>query len=395
MFSEAQIQELPSAIEYQLRKLNSETLERLGERIRAIGKLLPSDAHKLKQLKQYGADVDAIVFKLSELSSKSKNEIYRMFDLIAKDNVEFNERFYKASGVKYIPYSENKTLQRFVRAMAVQTAGEFLNASQTTGFMLYDSVLRKNVFTDLSRTYQRVIDKAIVAVSTGVSSYNTEMRATLKELADSGLRTPYKPSGEITYASGYSRRLDTAVRQNILWGLKQCSTSISEQVGQEFGADGYEVDYHANPRPTHAEMGGKQYAIGEGRTVDGVYYPPFSEAQVLLDDYNCLHFYYPVILGISNTAYSKEQLDRLKEQDRKTVDIDGKSYTGYEATQVQRKLETAIRNARDRLTIAKAAEDDILVGQERKRLNQLTYRYKEFSRKAGLSVKAERMRTVK
>lgn len=58
---------------------------------------------------------------------------------------------------------------------------------------------------------------------------------------------------------------------------------------------------------------------------------------------------------------------------------------------MQRKLETAIRHAKDRQKIAKAAGDDTLRRQEQKRLNDLTRKYKDFSEKAGLSVKKDRM----
>ena len=58
---------------------------------------------------------------------------------------------------------------------------------------------------------------------------------------------------------------------------------------------------------------------------------------------------------------------------------------------MQRKLETAIRHAKDRQKIAKAAGDDTLRRQEQKKLNDLTRKYKDFSEKSGLSVKKERM----
>jgi hypothetical protein len=397
MFTEEQLQQFPNGMEYQLRKLNAAILERLGQRIKDIGELLPSDAHRLEQLKDYGADVDDIAAELARITHRNTPEIYEIFDAVAAENVAFSARFYKARGKKFIPYAENTELQRFVGAMAKQTAGEYVNLSQSTGFMLRNSVTGQKELTSLSRTYQQVIDRAVTAVSTGVSDYQSETRSLLRELADSGLRTQYaNPKGSagkvVDYVSGYYRRLDSSVRQNLLWGVKTCNQSVTAAVGTDFGADGYEVDYHRNPRPTHAEMGGRQYAMGEARTVDGKYYPSFSEAEVLLSEYGCLHFYFPIILGISSPAYSDEQLAKFKAQDEKIFEFEGKTYTGYEAKQMQRKLETAIRNAQDRQIIAKAAGDDTLAMQEQLRINQLTSKYKEFSDTAGLSTKMERAR---
>ncbi len=193
------------------------------------------------------------------------------------------------------------------------------------------------------------------------------------------------------YKTGYSRRLDTAVRQNLLYGIKQINFGVQEQVGKQFGNDGWEISYHPGARPSHVDMGGRQYAIGEKRTVNGVLYPSFDEAKTLLDDYNCLHFKFPIILGVSPPNHSTEELARLKQEDAKTFTYEGKKYTSYEARQMQRKLETAARHAKDRQIIAKEAGDDLLRRQAQEKINALKAQYVSFSRAAGLPVKAERM----
>lgn len=252
------------------------------------------------------------------------------------------------------------------------------------------------MFTSLSETYQNVIDDAVMQVVTGARDYQSAMRSTLRNLADSGIRTKYSPlrgaAGKTAdYASGYSRRLDTAVRQNILWGVKQCNISVQEQLGKEFGADGYEIDYHANPRPSHAAMAGRQYVIGRGREINGQYYPPFDSVSYLLSDYGCLHFKWSIICGVSAPAWSSRELEAMKARDRQTFTYAGKQYTGYEATQVQRKLETAARHAKDRQIIAKAAGDDELRRLEQQKINAITQQYKAFSEAAGLTTRMERM----
>lgn len=394
MLSEQQLSELPSGITNQLEKLNSEVLKLIGTRIKEIGTLTPSDAHRLQQLETYGTDVNKITRELAKMSSHNVDEIYAIYDTVAADNVEFSESCFVARGMKSVPYSENTQLQDFVKAMGKQTAETYINMSQTTGFMYYNTKGEK-VFSYLSKTYHDVIDRAVTAVSLGTEDYQTAMRKTIRDLADSGLRTKYKPlqgsAGKtVDYATGYSRRLDTAVRQNILWGVKQCNQSISDMLGSEFGADGYEISYHINPRPSHAAMGGGQYAIGESKTVDGEYYPSFSEVEDLLMDYNCLHFKFPIILGVSIPNFSKAELERLKAQDRETFEFEGKTYTGYEAKQVQRKLETAMRHAKDRQIIAAAAGDDVLRRQEQQKINILAEKYSKFSDAAKLPTKKER-----
>ena len=242
--------------------------------------------------------------------------------------------------------------------------------------------------TPLSETYSRVIDEAVTAAQSGLTDYNSAIRKTLREISDSGIRT-------VDYATGYSRRLDTAVRQNVLWGIKQCCVGTAEQIGEDLGADGWEISYHSNPRPSHEEMGGKQYAAGDGITINGKYYPPFSDVADLLQDFNCLHYKIPILLGISEPAYDDEELAAMKENDRRKFEFEGKEYTGYEATQVQRKLETEIRKQKDRANLFAASGDDDGRRAAQEKINLLTRKYKQFSDAAGLPYKTERMSVAK
>ena len=242
--------------------------------------------------------------------------------------------------------------------------------------------------TSLSETYSRVIDEAVTAAQSGLTDYSSAMRKTMRAISDSGIRT-------VDYATGYSRRLDTAVRQNVLWGIKQCCIGTAEQIGEEIGADGWEISYHSNPRPSHEEMGGRQYADGDGITVNGKYYPPFSDVADLLQDFNCLHYKFPILLGISEPAYDEEELAAMKENDRRKFEFEGKEYSGYEATQIQRKLETEIRKQKDRANLFAASGDDDGRRAAQEKINLLTKKYKQFSDAAGLPTHKERMSVAK
>ena len=60
------------------------------------------------------------------------------------------------------------------------------------------------------------------------------MREVIRAMSESGIRA-------VDYATGYSRRLDSAVRQNILWGVRKCNRQTAKQTGEGFGADGCET----------------------------------------------------------------------------------------------------------------------------------------------------------
>lgn len=394
MLNERQIEMLPERIYQRLNRVNSECLQDIGGIIKEIGELRPSDTHKLQQIYSYGANGQKMAEKLAKESAKNIEEIYEIFDIVAKENYNYAKPFYKAKDKPFIPYEENEDLKRYVKSLAKQTVNEYVNLTQHTAFAVFDpdgksiaplfDANKGKMATSLSDTYTKVIDYAVTKVQMGVSDYNSAVRDVVESLAKSGIKT-------VDYATGYSRRLDTAVRQNVLWGIKQCNQNTADLIGEDFGANGYEISYHSNPRPSHADMGGKQYAIGKARTIKGVHYPSFSDVESLLEDFGCLHFKFSILLGVSEPAYSKEQLAEFKASDNRTFEFEGKEYTGYEATQMQRKIETAIRNQKDLAITAKAAGDDDLRQKAQQKINLLASKYDKFSKAADLPTKMERL----
>ena len=74
----------------------------------------------------------------------------------------------------------------------------------------------------------------------------------------------------------------------------------------------------------------------------------------------------------------------------KGVTIDGKHYTGYEATQMQRKLERAIRKRKARILVDETTGDEAKLLNDQIRLQRLQQEYSRFSKAAGLRTENER-----
>ena len=397
MLNEHQFELLPQRIYERLNAINSEYLIAIGEIIGKIGKLRPADVHRLQQMYNYGADMDRVIAKLVEVSGKNAQEIYEIFDIAAREQYNYTQPFYEAKGKKFIPYEENTRLKRYVKSVARQTVKEYANLTQHTAFAVFDKgkksiaplfmANKDKAATSLSDTYTKIVDYAVSKVQLGGESYQSAMREVIRAMSESGIRT-------VDYATGYSRRLDSAVRQNILWGVRECNRQTAKQTGEEFGADGCEISYHSNPRPSHEEMGGRQYAYGKARRIRGRYYPSFSTVAHLLEDYNCYHFEIPIVVGISEPAYDDDELARMRAEDKKKIEFEGKEYTKYEASQVQRTIETKVRHLKDRANMAKAAGDDELRRRTQERINLLTGKYDKFSKAAGLPTQRERMQVA-
>ena len=376
LLSESYINSLPDPIAKNMEALNQYVVDRICKRIQKIGKLTVQDASKLYSAIEFaGADLQAIQKELERITGLNEKALEAMFEDVAAENVDFSNTYYKARGMETLKdYTENAALRSFVEAAKRTAADGVTNLSSTTmiGFKSGKRVL------PLREYYIQAIDKAITFAQTGTVDYYTAMRSTVKEMARSGLR-------RVTFDSGYSRRLDSQVRMNLLDGVRQLNMQMLEQTGKEFGADGVEISAHALCAPDHQRIQGKQYSLAEFERLNRSLERPIGEL-------NCHHFTTPIVLGVSKPVYSASELREINKRSNAKVSYGGKTYTRYEASQRQRQFETAIRYAKDERDACVAAGDKLGATQARKKSAVLTAEYKRFSEAAGLTKRLERTR---
>ena len=363
-------------------KFNTKVLEELGNVIKQFNDVSPSQAYQIAQELKLGYELNDLLNELSQISGKSVNDISKLFDKVAEENVNFAESYYKAKNQEFVKYEDNQQLQNMVDAIKKETNNTFINIanSNNVGFTLKDSK-GKITYKPLTDVYNEVIDEAVYNVSIGVKDYQSAMRNTIKQLADSGVKIHEEKLG---YANGYNRRLDSSVRQDILTGLRQINLDIQEEIGKELGTDGVEISAHFPCAEDHLDIQGRQYTNKEFEKLNSNLDRPIGE-------YNCRHFVFSIILGVNEPSYSKNRLSRYKRYSREKVSYKGKEYTKYEATQVQRQLETAIRKQKDRQIIARASGDKQEIGLAQQKISQLTTEYNKFSQAAGLDTYKNRL----
>lgn len=361
---------------------NTKVLEKLGEAIKKFDGVSPSTAHKIAQELKYGTDINNLMDELSRLSGKSIKDIEEAFDIVAEENVAFAEVYAKAKNMEFVNYKDNEQLKRLVKGIAGETNATFKNLSKTRaiGFVWKDENGKK-IFKNLKDTYRDLIDEAVFNVETGVTDYQSAMRGVMKQLADSGVKVHEEKVG---YPSGYNRRIDSSVRQNVLTGVRQVNITTQKIVGRQFGADGVEISAHSPCAEDHLSIQGKQFSKKEFAKINGSLERPIGE-------YNCRHFVFSIVLGVNQPSYSNKMLNQMNRESQSIIEYEGKKYTAYEATQVQRKLETAIRKEKDRQIIARASGDKDGVGMAQKNITSLTYKYNDFSKKAGLDTYKNRL----
>ena len=152
--------------------------------------------------------------------------------------------------------------------------------------------------------------------------------------------------------------------------------------------NGYEISAHMNPAPDHADIQGRQYSFEEFNELNESLERPIGTL-------NCYHTKTAIILGISRPTYTEAELLEMKRKSNELIDIDGKKYTRYQCTQLQRQIETKIRKQKDRKEILKAAGDDVGVRECNRKMRLLKDKYSEISQKAGLDTHYDRMSVVK
>lgn len=236
---------------------------------------------------------------------------------------------------------------------------------------------------DLKDFYRQTLDDVYFSVANGVESTESAVRRACRTFAKSGIQKIY-------YESGVTRTIEAATRTAIRTTLAQTSNKISEMVGDEIGADGWEISAHSGARPSHKEFQGKIFARYKK---DATSEYPFYDAVVGngLDDFNCRHVKFGVILGISEPSWSKEALDNIDPLDFK---YEGKNYNAYEATQKQRQIERDIRYTKRSLIANKGAKDEEMFRRNSVALKEKEKQYKEFSNVAGLKLQKDRLQVV-
>lgn len=135
-----------------------------------------------------------------------------------------------------------------------------------------------------------------------------------------------------------------------------------KKYAEEFGCDIMEITAHAGARPEHAAWQGQLVSLSGKRgylTLSDIQY---GEGAGFMG-WNCRHNWNPFFPGISRRNYDKDSLEKLTERN---VLYNGKKYTDYEISQIQRSMERDIRATKRVLAgldeSIKNSDGDLLAG---------------------------------
>lgn len=366
----------------------AESIARVCRKIGKIGRMSKKELEKFDADKEAKKEWERIASALAIATALNIRTLKKAYISEFEAWEKQNEYLYQYRGKKPLGV-KNGALQGIIDKALKQNAREILNLTDTKALSVLDRNGNPIRFQD---AIYKSFGDAVKTVTEGKSDFYTTMRQTAQNLGGGGCR--------VNYGEGITRRLDTVVRQNMAYGIKQSHNEYNAIVGREIGADGIEIDVHANSRPSHRYMQGKQYAKGaEGKTVNGVFYPSAEKEGVydrLYEDYNCRHYETDIILGVSEPRYSADELKRFEEQDKQLYKIGNTEKDGYGWSQSLRACETEIRRCKDEINALKAfGNSEQQIKELRKRIKTVRAKYNEIADVTGISAEPKRMSVPK
>ena len=342
MLSPDYLEKLPETLLRLWQQVEDDILRDLGWRIaqmRDLDALTPAAQWQAWRLEQSQLVRKGVLSILAKYSGKSKAEIRRLLLDAGRETLAADDALYRAAGLSPSPIEESELLNNLLDAGYRQTLGTWQNLTATTA-------------NTVTGAFEHRLDEAWLQISSGAFDYDTAIRRAVEDLAD---RMP-----GVTYPSGHRDTLEVAVRRAVLTGVNQTAAKLQLARADEMGCAFVEVTAHEGARPEHALWQGKIYHRGGAIVYEGVRYEDFETATGYgtgpgLCGWNCRHNFYPFFPGISVPNYTAERLAAL---DAKTVEYDGKLYTRYEITQMQRALERRVRRYKRRFVALQGAKAD-------------------------------------
>lgn len=383
-FDPALLDALPEGLAELFRALELVLLDEICSRLKAADELNEVTVQAIRALRSHGIDLKEIEKAVLETSGISKTKLDKLLD----DVVERNQKYYtELINLAHITQPGKLVDDAEVAAIKKQTIDTFRNLTASMGFL----VDAGRTMLPPAKAYQWALDNAVMQVQSGAINYNQAIKTAVKQLADSGLKV-------VDYESGHRDHIDVAARRAVMTGVSQICAKYTEQSAEYLETPYFEVSAHSgardkpgpSPWSSHKNWQGKVYSVRDGDIYPSIYKVCGLGAVDGLEGANCRHRRFPWVENVSERTYTEDQLKHI--DDGLGCTYDGKTYTAYEATQMQRRVEREIRKLKREKAAYKAAglhEDETAVNIRLRRLNA---KYKAFSAEAGLPEQPERMR---
>lgn len=386
-FSPDFLDALPEELAELFRGLEIKLLEEICSRLKIADQLNEVTVQDIRALRAQGIALDEITQAISETTAIGMEKL----DALLDDVVERNQKYYtELIDLAKVTAPATLVNERDIAAIRRQTWGAYKNITGSMGFLV--SRTGRLEMLEPAKAYHWALDTAALKIQSGAFSYETAIADAVRELADSGLKV-------VDYESNTHTQIDVAVRRAVMTGVSQISDQYDSMSMEYLNTRYCQISAHSgardkpgpNPWSSHKSWQGRVYYESERGEPDPLgKYPDLVNTTGYgfvdgLKGANCRHRKHPWIEGIMTRTYSDEYLEHI--DDGLGCEFEGRKYTAYEATQMQRQIENSLRKWKRRAAGAVTEKGKTSANIRLKRLNQ---KYKDFSKAAGLPLQRER-----
>ena len=337
MLPPSTLDQMPDAFVQLWQQVEDDILRDVARRISKMEALTPTANWQLWRYQQTEAVRNDVVKLLAKYTGKSEAAIRKLLLQAATEAMEREDAIYYHYGKEPQPFEESAALNNLLDAGARQTCGTWQNLTATTA-------------NTVTGAFERTLDAAWLKVSTGAFDCKTAVKQAVDSLAD---EMPM-----VTYPSGHKDSIEVAARRAILTGVNQTAGKLQVARADEMGVEFFETTAHGGARPSHAEWQGRQFHRGGAVDYKGKHYPDFEAATGYgtgagLCGWNCRHQFFACFPELGDPpAWTREQLETLN---ARNIEWNGKKYTAYEISQMQRARERNVRRWKKRYLAEDAA----------------------------------------
>lgn len=337
MLPPSYLDQMPDAFVQLWQQVEDDILRDVARRISKMEALTPTANWQLWRYQQTEALRNDVVKLLAKYTGKSETAIRKLLLQAATEAMEREDAIYYHYDMEPTPFEESAALNNLLDAGARQTCGTWQNLTATTA-------------NTVTGAFERTLDAAWLKVSTGAFDYKTAVKQAVDSLADD--------MPMVTYPSGHTDSIEVAARRAILTGVNQTSGKLQVARMDEMGYEFVETTAHGGARPSHAEWQGRRFHRGGAVDYKGRHYPDFEAATGYgtgagLCGWNCRHTFFAVFPELGDPPqWTQEQ---LRELNARNIEWNGKKYTAYEISQMQRARERNVRRWKKRYLAEDAA----------------------------------------
>lgn len=337
MLPPSYLDQMPDAFVQLWQQVEDAILQDVARRIGKMDKVTPTANWQLWRYQQTEALRNDVVKLLAKYTGKSETAIRKLLLQAATEAMEREDAIYYHYDMEPPPFEENAALNNLLDAGARQTCGTWQNLTATTA-------------NTVTGAFERTLDAAWLKVSTGAFDYKTAVKQAVDSLADD--------MPMVTYPSGHTDSIEVAARRAVLTGVNQTTGKLQVARMDEMGCEFVETTAHGGARPSHAEWQGRRFHRGGAVDYKGRHYPDFEAATGYgtgagLCGWNCRHTFFAVFPELGDPPqWTQEQ---LRELNARNIEWNGKKYTAYEISQMQRARERNVRRWKKRYLAEDAA----------------------------------------